>query len=591
GVGSSDLFGFSIVDADTILMSFSTALTLNGISVTPRDVVQFDATSLGTNTTGTFSMYLNGIDVGLDVAAENIDSVSLLSDGRVLISTTGNPAVVGVMGAKDEDVLAFTPASLGNNTSGSWSMYFDGSDVGLGETSGEDVDALDVTSNGDIYLSAAGDFAVNGLVGTDEDIFVCASSSLGNVTACNYLPALYFDGSTSGLTTNDVDAFDLFAAISIPIITPTNTPTQTAIVTITPTPTKTPIPTQTSTPTLTTITPTSQLLPDLAITSMRIELQNTSCFSPGDPLGVRVWVTNNGQAPAGTFTVNVNSAEQIVNGLGIGETKAIFFPGYSNPVTAIVDSSNTVAESNEDNNTRSETLPVPTPPLPCPTPTPTLTPTATNTPNASDLIFADGFESGSFSAWTSSAINGGDLSVSASATLMGNQGMQALINDNNTISVTDDSPNAEPRYRVRFYFDPNSITMASGDAHFIFKAFMGTSTEVVRLEFRQSAGAYQIRHGAFQNDSSWVYNNWFTISDAPHSIELDWFAATTSGPSNGRLTLWIDGGGQIILAGVDNGGKWIDSVRLGALTGIDNGTRGTYYFDAFESRRQNYIGP
>jgi len=55
--------------------------------------------------------------------------------------------------------------------------------------------------------------------------------------------------------------------------------------------------------------------------------------------------------------------------------------------------------------------------------------------------------------------------------------------------------------------------------------------------------------------------------------------------------MWIDGGGQMMLAVVDNSGKQIDSVRLGALTGIDNGTRGTYYFDAFESRRQTYIGP
>ena len=35
----------------------------------------------------------------------------------------------------------------------------------------------------------------------------------------------------------------------------------------------------------------------------------------------------------------------------------------------------------------------------------------------------------------------------------------------------------------------------------------------------------------------------------------------------------------------------VDRVRLGALSGIDTGTRGTYYFDAFESHRQNYIGP
>jgi len=45
------------------------------------------------------------------------------------------------------------------------------------------------------------------------------------------------------------------------------------------------------------------------------------------------------------------------------------------------------------------------------------------------------------------------------------------------------------------------------------------------------------------------------------------------------------------LTGVDNDTRRIDRIRLGALTGIDIGTRGAYYFDAFESRRQSYIGP
>jgi hypothetical protein len=35
----------------------------------------------------------------------------------------------------------------------------------------------------------------------------------------------------------------------------------------------------------------------------------------------------------------------------------------------------------------------------------------------------------------------------------------------------------------------------------------------------------------------------------------------------------------------------MDRARLGALAGMDVGTSGTYYFDAFESRRQSYIGP
>ena len=42
---------------------------------------------------------------------------------------------------------------------------------------------------------------------------------------------------------------------------------------------------------------------------------------------------------------------------------------------------------------------------------------------------------------------------------------------------------------------------------------------------------------------------------------------------------------------VDNDTRRIDGVQLGAVSGIDKGTRGTYYFDAFESQRQTYIGP
>lgn len=206
GLAAVDLVAFSILDPDSILMAFSASVTVNGIAVAPQDIVRFDATSLGTTTAGTFSMYFDGSDVGLTTSAESLDSVSLLSDGRVLISTTGNTSVTG-LSANDEDVLAFIPTSLGNVTSGAWQMYFDGSDVGLADTNNEDVDALEVTSNGSIYLSTLGDFAVSGASGGDEDVFVCAPTSLGNVTACTYLPGLYFDGSLWGLTANDVDAF------------------------------------------------------------------------------------------------------------------------------------------------------------------------------------------------------------------------------------------------------------------------------------------------------------------------------------------------------------------------------------------------
>jgi hypothetical protein len=239
---------------------------------------------------------------------------------------------------------------------------------------------------------------------------------------------------------------------------------------------------------------------------------------------------------------------------------------------------------------------------PTPTITPTLpfTPTATSTPTPTgtplpDLISADSFESGNLSAWSSSTTDGGNLSVGSTAALAGTQGMQAQINDNNSIFVTDDRPTAESRYRARFYFDPNSITMASSDAHLILigRTANGTTTgaTVLQVELRYSGGKYQIRALISDDATAFTSSGWFTINDAPHSIEIDWRASTAAGANNGGLTLWIDGTQQANVTGIDNDTRRIESVRLGAVSGIDTTTRGTEYFDAFESRRQTYIGP
>ena len=202
---------FHIVDADTILISFTDPITLGTQAVEPVDIVQFDATSLGDTTAGTFSMYFDGSDVGLeDAINEEIDALDVLPDGRLLISTLANSTLPGLNGA-DEDLLAFTPTALGENTSGTWAMYFDGSKAGVGlGNSAEDIDALDVAANGDIYLSAADGFAVSGISGNDEDVFVCTPAFVGGaVDSCTYTSVLYFDGSAWGLDANDMEAINL----------------------------------------------------------------------------------------------------------------------------------------------------------------------------------------------------------------------------------------------------------------------------------------------------------------------------------------------------------------------------------------------
>jgi len=224
------------------------------------------------------------------------------------------------------------------------------------------------------------------------------------------------------------------------------------------------------------------------------------------------------------------------------------------------------------------------------TPTNTLTPSAT--PGTSELIFADGFESGNLAAWSSSIVDGGDLSASTSAALFESQGLQAMIDDNNAVVVIDESPALETRYRARFYFDPNSIPMAIGDAHLIFLGSSGGGTvQHLQLELRFQATGYEVRALLMNDVKTMVSTSWFPLSDASHALELDWRASTAAGANNGGLTFWMDGIQQADLTGVDNDTRRIDQVRLGAASGVDTGTRGTYFFDAFESRRLTYIGP
>ena len=56
----------------------------------------------------------------------------------------------------------------------------------------------------------------------------------------------------------------------------------------------------------------------------------------------------------------------------------------------------------------------------------------------------------------------------------------------------------------------------------------GASTVVLRLELRYSGG-YQLRAALVNNATTFTTSNWFTISDAPHYLEIDWRAATAAG--------------------------------------------------------------
>lgn len=224
------------------------------------------------------------------------------------------------------------------------------------------------------------------------------------------------------------------------------------------------------------------------------------------------------------------------------------------------------------------------------TTTPSLTPSAT--PNLTPTpVFGDDFESGDLMAWSSAQVDQGDLSVTSAAAIGGNFGLQAVLDDNRAIYVVDDEPEAETAYDVRFYFDPNSIQMQSGNAHVLLLARDATGVAAFRIEVRSFQGDYQLRAVAPLDNAPAYASPWVALTDSPHVIEVEWWAATPAYPTSGSLLFWVDWKAGVSRYGLPNLSRRVDSVRFGAVSGIDSGTRGIYYFDSFASNTGWWIGP
>lgn len=213
-------------------------------------------------------------------------------------------------------------------------------------------------------------------------------------------------------------------------------------------------------------------------------------------------------------------------------------------------------------------------------------PTATPTPagGGTTSIFADGFESGTLSAWSASVTDSGDLSVTTNAALVGARGLQALIDGTGTIYVTDNTPASEPSYRAQFRLDPNSLVMSNDEA-FDLLGLDTSTTAVVRVQLRRTAGSYRLQFLLIDNGGTVRVSPNTVISDAPHTVQLDWRANSTAGATDGSAVLSVDGVPSVTMSGAQVGSRRIDRVRFGAISSIDAGTSGTFFLDDFQSFR------
>jgi hypothetical protein len=211
-----------------------------------------------------------------------------------------------------------------------------------------------------------------------------------------------------------------------------------------------------------------------------------------------------------------------------------------------------------------------------------------------DLIFGDDFESGNFAAWSSASTDGGDLSVTPGAALVGTGGLQGVVDDTTGIYVQDDTPNDEVAYRARFRIKPNGFDPGESRGQRRTRVFIGfeenPSRRLFAVVLRRLNGQYALMGRVRLDAGVQTDTGFFDISDAPHAVEVRWIRSSTPSSNDGRFEFYVDGTLRSTLTGLDNNQSAVDFARLGALS-VKGGAAGTLFWDSFESRRLRYIGP
>lgn len=176
-----------------VYVTTSVSGQVGGVEFNRGDILAYDGS------TGTWSMFFDGSDVGM---------TRPIADFVILENGTPNPPILMTIGGKanlsgpggsfsamSQDVIRFTPTSLGADTAGSWELYLDGSDVTLAAAS-EKIDALGVRGN-TLLISTVGKASVgvsgNWIAAQDEDLLAFTPTATGQNTSGTW--AREFDGS------------------------------------------------------------------------------------------------------------------------------------------------------------------------------------------------------------------------------------------------------------------------------------------------------------------------------------------------------------------------------------------------------------
>lgn len=195
-----DVDAFHFLPPSRLLFSTTTSVSLGGVIYTPADVVEFDGVG--------YSLFFDGTD--LVGAGPNIDALSILPNGNLLISTSLAASLHGFDFANG-DIVEVDPVAQ------TASLYEGLSEAALFTGANQDVDALHYLAATDTVLvsvrtSGAGTLAGTAYSDADSDLFEVETAG-----AISSVPFLDGDALFDGLTRQLDAAFVPEPAFAAPL--------------------------------------------------------------------------------------------------------------------------------------------------------------------------------------------------------------------------------------------------------------------------------------------------------------------------------------------------------------------------------------
>ena len=156
------------------------------------------------------------------------------------------------------------------------------------------------------------------------------------------------------------------------------------------------------------------------------------------------------------------------------------------------------------------------------------------------ILFQDDFETGDFSLWTRFNDGNGYLYPCTNAAMNDSWGACVERGTDKRKQLIDETPVNQEHFSVRFNIDMNTIMMDEGTRFRFMQVKMGAERPFF-IVLKRQGGEFLIQLNTLLDDLTKAKTAWYPLSILPHTIEVEWEAASGPGVNNGGVILYVDG--------------------------------------------------